>query len=285
MLVENNYIYKKEVDWSLLHQGLTIPISLQVHFQTLIKQTFPRGTTLPIKILINGSAFDAKLVNQNFDKQKYPNHKDIVQIRYEPNSPIAQKLRQIFTSTYEYCLEFKANDILQKYKKRPIPVPENQREFLFLYTTIQTNIFLAEYLTRNENQMLNVQISDFNEEEFELDINYSRGDLSARVEQKEQLVKIRRLDRSICDNLKQLYGNRCQITGENFCLHHGVSVVEGHHIDYFTKSFNNNSDNILIVSPNYHRLIHKLNPVFDRDNLAFYFPNGLTEKIKINLHL
>lgn len=285
MLVENNYIYKKEVDWSLLHQGLTIPVSLQVHFQTLIKQILPRGTTIQIKILLDGQLYDAKLNNQNFNINKYPNHKDIVQIRYEPNSEIAKKLRQVFFSSFQYCLHFKEDNPSLKNSKRPVPLPKTQIEYLLIYTTNQQNVFLAEYITKSEKQLINLELSNFNEEEFELEINYSREDLTARIEEKQKLIKIRKLDKSICDNLKQLYDFRCQITGENFSKKHDVNVIEAHHIDYFTKSLNNNSDNILIVSPNYHRLIHKLNPLFDRSNLCYKFPNGLKEKIILNYHL
>jgi 5-methylcytosine-specific restriction enzyme A len=144
---------------------------------------------------------------------------------------------------------------------------------------------LLDYLTANDNEIIDNQITMLDEEEFEMSINYQKEDNSARIEEKMQLVKVRKLDRSICDNLKLLYENRCQITGVNFCENYNVSVVEAHHIDYFVKSQNNNSENIIIISPNYHRLIHKLNPIFDRPNLLFKFDNGLVEKIKLNLHL
>jgi 5-methylcytosine-specific restriction protein A len=285
MTFENDYIYKKEVDWSVLNQGLTIPIALQVQFKNLIKDTLPRGLTIPIKIFLDGNLYDAKLVNQNFDTQKYPTHKDIIQIRYEANSLLVQKLRNIFSSSYNYLLDFKQNDLRQEYKKRQIPVPDNQKEYLLLYTTTQKNIFLGEYITQIENRNINNELLKINEEEFELSTNYNKEDENARIDTRLGLVKVRKLDKSICDNLKELYNFRCQITGENFSQYHDTSVVEAHHIEYFTKSMNNNSDNILIVSPNYHRLIHKLNPIFDRNNLCFKFPNGLNEKIKLNLHL
>ena len=35
------------------------------------------------------------------------------------------------------------------------------------------------------------------------------------------------------------------------------SLFTSHHIDYFTRSQNNDSTNIIIISPNYHRIIHK----------------------------
>jgi len=43
-----------------------------------------------------------------------------------------------------------------------------------------------------------------------------------------------------------------------------VTLVEAHHIDYLTTSQNNDTTNIIIISPNYHRIIHKNNPVFNR---------------------
>jgi predicted HNH restriction endonuclease len=282
---ENFYIYKKEVDWSVLQQGFTIPVSIQVAFRQLVKNSLLRGTTQNVKLIVDGFPYDAKLINQNFDEQKYPTHKDIIQFRYEPTSLIANKMREIFASSYNYFSDFKTNDVLDEYRKRPIPISQDRKESLMIYTTQLEDTFLLEYLTAQESQKIEREVEGFDEDEFEMAVNYEQKDLTARIERKPQLVKIRKLDRSICDNLKLFYNYRCQITGENFSEHHGVGIVEAHHIDYFTKSLNNNSDNILVVSPNYHRLIHRLNPTFDRKNLAFIFPNGLTEAIKINSHL
>ncbi|MDO4957818.1 MAG: hypothetical protein Q4E68_00995 [Prevotellaceae bacterium] len=53
----------------------------------------------------------------------------------------------------------------------------------------------------------------------------------------------------------------------------------------FTESMNNDTSNIIILSPPYHRIIHKTKPVFDRPGLSFHFPNGLVEKVKIDKHL
>lgn len=42
---------------------------------------------------------------------------------------------------------------------------------------------------------------------------------------------------------------------------------------------------IIILSPSYHRIIHKAKPTFDRDQLTICFPNGLVEKVKVDKHL
>lgn len=99
------------------------------------------------------------------------------------------------------------------------------------------------------------------------------------------MTKVRRLDQSISESLKLLYDNRCQITGEKIGEEYGQEVIEAHHIEFFTTSLNNNSDNIIILSPNFHRIIHNNLPVFDRVHLEFQFQNGVVEKIKLDRHL
>lgn len=87
------------------------------------------------------------------------------------------------------------------------------------------------------------------------------------------------------ENLKLLYNYKCQICGINFSIGHGCNIAESHHIEYFTKSMNNDMKNIIILCPNHHRIIHKTNAVFKREKVSFIYPNGLVEKVKVNLHL
>lgn len=46
---------------------------------------------------------------------------------------------------------------------------------------------------------------------------------------------------------------------------------------------NDNSTNIIIISPNYHRIIHKNNPHFNRRK--FQFENGEVLRLKLYEHL
>ena len=65
-----------------------------------------------------------------------------------------------------------------------------------------------------------------------------------------------------------------------------------------TRSQNNESTNIIIISPrsssarllpsgrkNYHRIIHKNNPHFNRNKFQFEFENGEVLKLKLYEHL
>ena len=75
------------------------------------------------------------------------------------------------------------------------------------------------------------------------------------------------------------------MTGELVGEPYGVTCVEAHHIIPFTESMNNDTSNIIILSPSYHRIIHKAKPAWDKKNLTFTFSNGLVEKVKIDRHL
>ena len=104
-MLSDCYVYKKEVDWSLLNQGLSIPLDIQVIFHNNIKKFISRGESKDIFLVLDGVSYKVKLVNQKFNEIRYPNHKDILQIRYNPNSEIADKLRRSFANTYRYLLE------------------------------------------------------------------------------------------------------------------------------------------------------------------------------------
>lgn len=82
-----------------------------------------------------------------------------------------------------------------------------------------------------------------------------------------------------------LYGYRCQICGENFGEKFGAHVVESHHINPFVTSMNTDASNQVIICPNHHRVIHRAEPVFDRNRFMFVYLSGVEEKLLINKHL
>ncbi len=117
------------------------------------------------------------------------------------------------------------------------------------------------------------------------DDKFFMADKSASIIEKQLLVKYRKMDRSIIRMLKKYYDYKDEISGEKIGSEFGDSVVEAHHIEYFTDSQNNDSTNIIIISPNYHRIIHKNNPRFNRKEFQFEFMNGEILKLKLYDHL
>ncbi len=284
MLDNNYYVYKKEVDWSLLHQGLTIPVTIQVVFHNAVNKFLPRGKSTDIYLVLEGKTYRAELVNQKFNEKKYPNRKDILQIRYNPRSGIAERLKEIFAASYRYILE-QRNNLPENSRRKYIKIPEEQKEYLIMYTTEYPDTYLLECITQDDTRVIKETIAREDEQKYEADINYNIVDPNAAINEVNQIVKIRKLNRAIGETLKLLYNYRCQICGENISVKYGVNIVESHHIDPFVESLNNNAENQLIVCPNHHRIIHIAKPAFHRRELIFVYQNGVEERIVLNRYL
>lgn len=276
------FIYQKQIDRSTLRQGFQIPVEFH-DLMSAIPGGMPlHGETRNIKILIDGVEYDAQLKNQGFDRSKYNGHADVLQVRYNEGSAIAKVLREIFSSTWNYVEQIKnlPENINRKFTIR---IPEEHQEFLALSSTDLPNVFVADCITTAIKAEVKVEISKQSELDFET--FEPREDKNATIKQIPGMQKVRQLDRSIGDSLKHLYDYHCQMTGDKIGEPYGAMVVEAHHIIPFTESMNNDTSNIIILSPNYHRIIHKAKPQFNREQLAFVYPNGLMEKVKLNKHL
>ena len=280
---DNGFIMQKTVDWSLLNDGMTIPISVCSLFDTWDGSILTHGNSKDIKILIDGEFYDAKLKNQNFNQGNWTRHRDVIQIRYSRQSPLAVKLRSVFSQSYDYLFA-KRQEIGKS--KRQIFLPEDQQEYIRLYLTSLPDVLYMECCSNTEYLKLAHTLSTIPEELYEqADDKFFMADKSASIEEKQRLVKYRKIDRNIIITLKKFYDYRDQISGEKIGDQYGDSVVEAHHIDYFTRSQNNDSTNIIIISPNYHRIIHKNNPRFNRKKFQFEFDNGEVLRLKLYEHL
>ena len=280
----NGFIMQKKVDWSLLNDGMTIPVSVCSLFKEWDESILTHGQSKEIKILIDGEFYDAKLKNQNFVQSNWEGHKDVIQIRYSRQSPLVAKLRAVFQKSYAYL--FAQKQELGKSNKQ-ILLPDNLQEYIRLYLTSSSNVLCIECCTSSDYQQLANTLSAIPEEVYEQsgDDQFFMVDKTATIEEKQRLVKYRRIDRSIIQTLKRFYDYRDEISGERIGNDYGDSVVEAHHIDYFTRSQNNDSTNIIIISPNYHRIIHKNNPIFNRSKFQFEFENGEVLRLKLYEHL
>ena len=280
----DKFILQKTVDWSLLNDGMTIPVSVCSLFKAWDETILMHGQSKDIKIMINGEFYDAKLKNQNFVQSKWAGHKDVIQIRYSRQSPLSVKLRSIFQQSYDYL--FTQKQAIGK-SKRQILLPDNLQEYIRLYLTSSPDVLCIECYSNSDYQQLAHTLSTIPEEVYEQtdDDKFFMADKSASIEEKQRLVKYRKIDRSIILTLKKFYDYRDEISGEKIGDEYGDSVVEAHHIDYFTRSQNNDSTNIIIISPNYHRIIHKNNPLFNRKKYQFEFENGEVLKLKLYEHL
>ena len=276
----NTFFLKHSVDLSLLTSGFHIQTEFHQLVYALPGGTLHHGESREIKVLIDGEEFTTKLYNIGFDQNKYPDHPDLLQVRYSPGSPIARKLQSVFAEDYRYLMA--SRELAGPRKQIRLP-NDNHDEIVFLGTAMP-NVFILDCISSEERKKAATEIRQMSELDFENAFE-AREDANAGIREISGIRRIRQLDRSIGDSLKRLYDFRCQMTGERIGSEYDVLVVEAHHIVPFTLSMNNDTSNIIIVSPDYHRIIHKAKPVWDCKKLSFKFPNGLQERVKVNKHL
>lgn len=276
-----NYVYKKEIDWSTLMEGFTLPLDNQVIFLRNMENFLQRGQSKIIHFFMNGKTYDAKIVNMNNSVEK--RKKDAYQIRYSRNGELSQALQQYFFKSMSYIKMIRES---RDPKDRSyIKMPDGLKEYLAIYTTEYEDTFLLEPIAQDDFQVMKKAIQGMRERTVESEIEYEMEDKSSGIEKRLQIVKIRKLNRKIGENLKLLYGYRCQICGQVIGEKYGSHIAEAHHIDYFVNSLNNDANNQMIVCPNHHSVIHDANPVFDRRRMVYRFDNGVEERIRLNKHL
>ena len=164
---------------------------------------------------------------------------------------------------------------------------EDLKSFSFEELTGIVKALIEDEQVKNDEIVINASdkriIKKSNEVDFESVINAS--DPNATIVNRFGVSNVRVYNRKIPEGLKKLYNYRCQICGATATVMYGVDVSEAHHIDYFTKSLNNNPNNIVVLCPDHHRIIHKAHAVFDYNTHIFTYENARTDSLMFNLHL
>lgn len=277
-----NYICKKEIDWSTLNDGFTLPYDYQVRFYENMEGYMQRGDIRIIRLYLEGKEHQVKLYNVNNPKEK--RNKDCYQLRYSAGSSFALHLRELFIASYNFFSNMRALRVNGDRKR--IILPEDKKEYIAIYTTEYADTFVVEPIFAEDIAELKLLVEKKDERTAEAELDNFSKDSTADIVETKRTVKIRKLNKKIGDNLKLLYGYRCQICGRLIGEEFGCSkVVESHHIECFTKSLNNDASNQIIVCPNHHTIIHEVNPVFDRRRKLYLFKNGVEQRLTLNYHL
>lgn len=285
---EESLLLKKLVDWSLFQNGLHVKQKYHQHFFEINQEKLPLGHSRSGKFIFEGTQFDISIKNSNRDVKG-----DTIHIRYDGNSELKEKITQRFRSTYGY---YKENKIQ---KRQLVKIPEEQQEYLCIYSTSLPYQYRIDFITQDSKEDYKAEMSKINniakdedEKIFEMSDRDFRhyflqkyGKDEASHEIREGLTKHRKIRNTLVNDLKKKYKNACQICKFSFKDQYGQDYSEGHHIKPFAKSEDHSPDNILILCPNHHRIIHKAKPKFDRQKKAFIYKNGLIEELSLNIHL
>lgn len=269
------FLLKRPVDWSLLTNGFHIPTEFHQLVYAMMGDKLRHGDKRGVKIMIDGEVLDARMNNIGFDQSRYPGHPDLLQIRYSPGSPIARKLQQVFAEEYVYLKTARENVA----PRTQVQLPEEHNSQIVFYATTQADTFIIDCIHATDKVEEQAALQQMTELDFETFT--PRVDPGAGYRERTTLQRIRQLDRSIGDSLKELYDYTCQMTGEHIGERYDALVVEAHHIIPFTESMNNDTSNIIILSPNYHRIIHRAKPVWDAKALSFTSQMDLLKRLRL----
>ncbi|MBD2167426.1 HNH endonuclease [Calothrix membranacea FACHB-236] len=98
--------------------------------------------------------------------------------------------------------------------------------------------------------------------EYQQDVNDLFGDFPHLKNEKQEVV-VQRIKRfqQIVVQIKNKYRNRCQFEncGFTFKKHDGSFYSEAHHLHYLSKEGSQEEDNVVILCPNHHRMVHYCN--------------------------
>lgn len=220
-------IYLKDIDKSILYQGFTIRTALLNQFIDFFGK-LAIGETRKISIMWDNQLFtDIDVINQNFNRERYPNHPEMYQVRYSPNHPFAKAMRLTFPELTQYLEQQQAlkKELTQQGgKTHNIRIPDELRCSIVFYATANKDIWEAVPIPTQEINQAKQELITHPIEESLLE-SLLLNDETAQIIERPHLARIRRIDKNVCLNLKKLYGYRCQICGQLITLPYGGETV------------------------------------------------------------
>lgn len=104
------------------------------------------------------------------------------------------------------------------------------------------------------------------------------------VENIKKEIVINRIKRvkSIVDALKEKYHYKCQICGFNFKMKNGNGYCEAHHLVPLSTGGSQMQENVIIICPNHHRMLHYAQEVkycYNEKDLVMIEINGNTYNV------
>lgn len=92
-------------------------------------------------------------------------------------------------------------------------------------------------------------------------------------------------NRRLVSELNGFYAGRCQWCAFDSPTLYSVESAASHHIVYRSRGGQDIMENLVLLCPNHHTVIHATDAIFDYSKLSFQFPNGRVEPLCINKHL
>lgn len=132
--------------------------------------------------------------------------------------------------------------------------------------------------------------------ESDIEDTYERGEEALKEKLETGLARIslaRRMEiisnyqrnRTLVKRLQEMYIGRCQVCAFDPLSVYGVNATHTHHIHYLSRGGLDVLENLILVCPNHHAVIHGDDAVFEYKLKKFIFSNGRQEPLALNQHL
>ncbi len=82
-------------------------------------------------------------------------------------------------------------------------------------------------------------------------------------------------NRLFAEELRHVYKGRCQICSWEPRLIYSIDVCEAHHVRWLGRGGEDALSNLVLLCPNHHRVIHKLDAPFDWSKMGFVIGSGV----------
>lgn len=81
--------------------------------------------------------------------------------------------------------------------------------------------------------------------------------------------------RSLVEDLRKRYSGRCQLCGWAPRSIFGTDLCEGHHLRWLGRGGDDSLQNLVLLCPNHHRAVHRLDAPFDWKAMGFVFGDSV----------
>lgn len=294
-----NLIMRKQVDWSLLESGWTIPVGLHDRVATLNGGTrLAPGEDHRVALIVHGHSYDAALTCVR--RLSGPPH--ILQIRYDRNLELRALLVNVFWSSHSLLtVERHRLKASQPSGGRVLAeVPSHAAEFVewkstsvhFCYELsllpcrVRMPNPVTSTLTRIGERFVEAMLAESSDDQFSFWLSNFRHLASpSGRDAAECLSHGRRYLRLAAELLSSLYSSSCQLCNTRTAIAPEIMVTSIHHLEPFVTSLDNRLSNLIVLCPTHHAILHRAGVQFNRESSSFMIPGSKPLCVALDHHL
>ena len=278
----SEFLFRKDIDKSVLTQGFTIPLTCHQKLFDWLGFELEVGDKTPIYLTIGADVYDADIRNLGFNREKYKDRSEIIQVRYNPTDNIANMLNALFYKTKQTV----DNYYKSRTDKSHVVIPEEEKEYIDIYLSnrpskvkiIHLGIWQYDDIDWNDEKQTNeenirnyIQSTERKVQLFDDNTIKTRAKKASKKKLAVYNINTKTFIRDpyVAEYVKRKANGICQLCGNPapFKDSNNKPYLESHHIVWLSKGGEDTIENTVALCPNCHRKMHVLNSQEDIDIL------------------